>query len=229
VARTAAPSELRVEELAARAGLAVDTVRYYQAQGLLAAPRRRGRTAIYDHEHLQRLDEIRTLADRGFTLAQIAALDAADTDPLLRLLAGQRAVEPGLDGAELARRTGLDPGLVQRIADLGLIGGAAIDGRTCFPSAAVEVLSVMARLIAAGVPVDRLGELALRHARQVEELTDEVIELYRRHRTSADREALAAEVDQLVPLVGAMVGAHFQATLVDRAARRLGSGRDRSS
>ena len=39
--------EYRVEELAASAGVRVDTVRFYQGRGLLPAPRREGRVAFY--------------------------------------------------------------------------------------------------------------------------------------------------------------------------------------
>ena len=39
--------EFRVEELAARSGVRVDTLRFYQARGLLPAPERVGRVAVY--------------------------------------------------------------------------------------------------------------------------------------------------------------------------------------
>lgn len=53
--------EYRVEALAAAAGIRVDTVRFYQSRGLLPKPGRRGRLAIYEADHLQRLRRIRTL------------------------------------------------------------------------------------------------------------------------------------------------------------------------
>ena len=65
---------LRVEELAAQAGTSVDTIRYYQGMGLLPPSTKDGRTARYGAEHLSRLTTIRTLADDGFTLAQIKRL-----------------------------------------------------------------------------------------------------------------------------------------------------------
>ena len=43
---------IRVEELASRAGVSVDTVRFYQKQRLLPPPRREGRVAWYDDDHL---------------------------------------------------------------------------------------------------------------------------------------------------------------------------------
>ena len=66
--------EMRVEQLSAQADVSVDTIRYYQSKGLLAPPRREGRIAWYGDEHLERLGRIRSLQQRGFTLATIARL-----------------------------------------------------------------------------------------------------------------------------------------------------------
>ena len=66
--------EFRVGELAEAAGVGVDTVRFYQARGLIEPPARRGRFAIYTGAHLERLRRIRSLLDAGFSLAQIRRL-----------------------------------------------------------------------------------------------------------------------------------------------------------
>ncbi|MGI9601454.1 MAG: MerR family transcriptional regulator [Acidimicrobiales bacterium] len=219
---TSTATEMRVEALATRTGVGVDTIRYYQSQGLLEPPRRQGRTALYGAAHVTRLAHIRELADRGFTLAQIAELDrTGDGDPLLRSLHEQGVVDTALDSAELAQRTGLDQREIERIADLGLIGGELVAGHRCFPDAAEQVLRAIAQVVDAGVPTEQLGALALRHARHVEALVDDVIELVRLARGSGDRAALATDVDRLVPVVAAMVGTHFAATLVERSLRRL--------
>lgn len=63
--------EFTVDELAARAKMTVRNVRAYASRGLIAAPRLEGRTGFYNHEHLQRLQLIRVLMDRGHTLASI--------------------------------------------------------------------------------------------------------------------------------------------------------------
>jgi len=44
-----------VDQLAARAGLPVRTIREYQTTGLLPGPERRGRVGIYGPTHLARL------------------------------------------------------------------------------------------------------------------------------------------------------------------------------
>src|SRR6478736_2162322 len=67
----AAAVDLTVDELAARTGLTVRTVRFYASEGLLPAPQRRGRIAYYGPVHRLRLELIRALQDHGYTLAAI--------------------------------------------------------------------------------------------------------------------------------------------------------------
>jgi DNA-binding transcriptional MerR regulator len=64
----------RVEELAAAAGVRVDTVRFYQAKGLLPAPKRVKRVAEYSDEHLSILKRIRRYQSQGLSLAVIGKL-----------------------------------------------------------------------------------------------------------------------------------------------------------
>ena len=59
----------RVEELARRADVSVDTIRFYQKRRLLPPPAREGRVAWYGPEHLERLARIRELQRQGLTLA----------------------------------------------------------------------------------------------------------------------------------------------------------------
>src|SRR5688572_13904063 len=66
--------ELSVDELAHRASLPTRTIREYQTMGLLPSPERRGRVGIYRLAHLQRLDLIGRLQERGYSLAGIRDL-----------------------------------------------------------------------------------------------------------------------------------------------------------
>ncbi|MGH8975229.1 MAG: MerR family transcriptional regulator, partial [Acidimicrobiia bacterium] len=50
---------MRVEELAGRSGVSVDTVRFYQKQRLLQAPERQGRVAWYTADHLERMERVK--------------------------------------------------------------------------------------------------------------------------------------------------------------------------
>lgn len=63
--------EFTVDELAMRAKMTVRNVRAYAGRGLIEAPRLEGRTGYYSLAHLQRLQLIRSLLDRGYTLAAV--------------------------------------------------------------------------------------------------------------------------------------------------------------
>jgi DNA-binding transcriptional MerR regulator len=64
-------------ELAEISGVSERTIRYYQNEGLLSKPTKRGRDAVYDEEHRERLAVITELRDRGLTLQNIKELVAS--------------------------------------------------------------------------------------------------------------------------------------------------------
>ena len=66
--------DLSVDELAERTGVTVRTIRWYQSEGLLPPPGRRGREARYGPAHVERLDLIGELQARGLRLSAIADL-----------------------------------------------------------------------------------------------------------------------------------------------------------
>ena len=75
--RTLGRMRMRIDELAARTGVTSRNIRAYREKGLLPAPELEGRTGFYTDEHLQRLDIITYLQDRGFSLEAIRkTLDA---------------------------------------------------------------------------------------------------------------------------------------------------------
>ena len=66
---------MRRGELAQRSGCNIETVRFYEKQGLLPAPpRTAGGHRDYDREHLKRLTFIRRSRELGFTLDQVRGL-----------------------------------------------------------------------------------------------------------------------------------------------------------
>lgn len=211
----------RVEELAAEAGVGVDTVRYYQGMGLLPPAGREGRAAVYGPAHLTRLRTIRALADDGFTLAQIKRLLDESGHPLLASLAGSAA---GLTRAELADRSGLAPHLVDIAVSAGLIDPMAGEGEERFPPDAAPMLAAGMSLLEAGFPLDELAALAARHATGVENVVDDAIELFSRHVRSGqpdDPGGLARLFRTLVAHAARLVAQHFHRTVLSRAKERL--------
>jgi DNA-binding transcriptional MerR regulator len=62
-----------IDELAGLAGVSRRTVRFYIQEGLMPAPLGVGRGSHYDHTHLNRLLEVRSLQESGRSLEDIKA------------------------------------------------------------------------------------------------------------------------------------------------------------
>jgi len=70
-----------IEELANITGFSIRTIRYYIQEGLLAPPPGRGRGGFYFDSHLQRLQEIKALQDKGLKLASIQEVLRKEEQP----------------------------------------------------------------------------------------------------------------------------------------------------
>ncbi len=225
--------EYRVEELAAAARIRVDTLRFYQARGLVAPPVKRGRVAIYGETHLERLQRIRQLQRDGFTLAQIRRLlDEESAAPDARLLAAlvrERVGERTLSRAELASEAGVPEVLVRAAESAGLVEPLVVDGEERFGESEVEMARVGLALLEAGFPLQTLLPHAVGHAQHVQKICDVAIDLfdtYVRHQDgsadeAADDPTVTAVFQELLPQVTRLVALHFQRTLVNRALNRL--------
>src|SRR3979490_2344008 len=102
--------EYRIEQLARTAGVAVDTIRFYQGKGLLEAPRREGRVTCYGETYLARMRRINELQQQGFTRTVIQRFLTGELEPsdeaLVAALTGAASRET-LPRAELAERSGV--------------------------------------------------------------------------------------------------------------------------
>jgi DNA-binding transcriptional MerR regulator len=159
--------DYRVEELAATAGIRVDTVRFYQAQGLLERPRRVGRVAIYEDRHLERLRRIRALSSEGFSLAQIQRLLVKETsrtrdEPLLAALEAERRGERSYSRAALAAEAGVPESLIAAVVAAGLMQPVEIDGDEHFGESDLRMARSALAILQAGLPIDKLLRLAVR-------------------------------------------------------------------
>ena len=75
-------ASLTIGQLAKRAGVNLDTVRYYERRRLLAkAPRSAGGYRSFSEETVKRLRFIRHAQQLGFTLKEIAELLSLQVDP----------------------------------------------------------------------------------------------------------------------------------------------------
>ncbi len=230
--------ELSVEQVASSCDLKVDTVRYYQRLGLLDPPDRKGRRAVYRAGHIQRLVEIRRLADAGFTLAQIGRLSdvpdpasSAANSERLGSLAAEAAIARRLTRPEVAEQAGVPEGLVALLCDNGLLETTFADGEQRFDQGAVSMVRAGLAVSAAGVPLDELVSLAADHAGNVDDIVRRAIALFEEHVKDdlgggpGERpDDLVEVVHALLPAVTRLVAQHFHRTLVSRALERVADG-----
>jgi DNA-binding transcriptional MerR regulator len=129
--------EMRVEQLSVQSGVAVDTIRYYQSKGLLEPPRREGRLAWYDQGHLERLARVRSLQQRGFTLATIVRLIEGDLDAADEALIGELS---GGRGPDAAAATGTSGPVAQDVpaGTVGLTGSTPVEPSLTLAELATE-------------------------------------------------------------------------------------------
>lgn len=66
--------EHSIGEIAKRTGIASSAIRYYESQGLVPRPARRGGRRVYDERVLKRLALIQLAKRAGFTIAEIGRL-----------------------------------------------------------------------------------------------------------------------------------------------------------
>ncbi|RDS79134.1 heavy metal-responsive transcriptional regulator [Dyella monticola] len=107
-------ASLTIGSVAKRAGVAIDTIRYYEREGLLPAPLRRASGyRSYDETAISRLRFIRRAKELGFTLEEIRDLLALSSNrrggvKAVRKRAEQRLASIDARIAELMRiRNGL--------------------------------------------------------------------------------------------------------------------------
>ena len=231
---------MRVEELARRAGVRVDTIRYYQSRGLLPAPRRSGRVALYDDEHLRSLERVRALQAKGFTLATIARvlsgeLDAAD-QALVGALAGEglQATDGDLlDLDELADRTGVPAGILKAVEQEGLLVPRRIGDKVGYTEDDVQVARAGLVLLEWGLPLPELLDLARAHDNAMRQVAERAVDMFDTYVRMSDRKLsggpdteirarrLVEAFEALLPATATLVSHHFTRVLLATALEHI--------
>src|SRR5262245_26329603 len=220
--------EYGVEELARVAGLRVDTVRFYQARGLLPRPRRAGRRAVYTGAHLARLRRIRSLQQEGLPLEVIRRVlgERRAAGALVRALRAEQGSR-SLTRAELASESGVPEALIRAVEEAGILEPVRTGGEVRYTEADLELARAALALLNEKLPLPELLGLAIHHADSVREVVDRAIELFDRHvrrdRDGAEHEpaAVVEAFRRMLPAVTGLVAHHFHRTLVSRALARL--------
>jgi DNA-binding transcriptional MerR regulator len=223
--------EYRIEQLARTAGVAVDTIRFYQGKGLLDAPRREGRVTFYGDSHVERLRRIKELQQQGFTLTVIQRFLTGELEPSDEALVAavtHPAAPQTLTLGELAERSGVAEPLLVSLQQAGLLVPIEGGDEPLYPADDLEAIAAGMKLLAAGVPIGALMDLGKDYAAAVDRTARQAVDLFDRHvreriqaeggETEAAERRLLQTFNELLEASGTLVRHHFERTLL-RAAR----------
>lgn len=230
----------RVEQLATVCEVSVDTVRYYQARGLLPLPDKEGRVAWYRPEHVERIHQIRALQRQGLTLAAIRRVVDGQLGPadagLAAAVAAERS-EPS-DGELLsldafASASGVPASLIQAVEREGIRIGHDVEGQTRYTPGDIELVRTALRLLEFGLPLGDLLALASDADKALRGLADRAVELFDEHvrkpitDTAPDPDAASDRMveafRELLPAVTLIVSHHFRRVLLEVAEEHIES------
>ncbi|MEN0061350.1 MAG: MerR family transcriptional regulator [Myxococcota bacterium] len=201
--------EFTIDELAAETGVSSRTIRFYQSKKALPAPARRGRLAIYDDRHVERLRLIGRLQDQGLTIKAIRSLlsraDRGEMELSTWLGLNSKLQVPWTDDPsvsvsmdELVEKMGSDrEGMVAELVRAGVVKRT---GKT-FSVPSPALLTITLELSQAGVPPSISAEAAEMLRRHLSRAAEEVSELFlgRFGESEAHAEKLTEILDTLRP------------------------------
>lgn len=182
--RPSPSSDLRAEELAERAGISVQLLRSYQSKGLLPPPRHEGRVAWYSPAHLHRLQLIRDLKARGYSLRMIVeALHDEQT---------ARSVDPG-DGApmrlrDVAEASGLPVEMIRSLEASHVLRPHRIGRTERYTEADVRAVRRVLTLLGVGLPLEKFLAIAEPQLASADRVASEAVEAWDRHVCARIRE-----------------------------------------
>lgn len=228
----------RVDELAARCGVSVDTVRYYQSRSLLPQPEREGRAAWYSEAHVERLERVKELKDSGFTLEAIGRFLSGDLDPADQALVAAVA-GPGKDNGErrltlqqLSEATGVTPTLLEAIEREGLLAPQRDGEDAVYSERDVEAVRAGLTLLESGLPLSELLALAREHDEAMRKIARQAIDMFIRfvrdpiRAGSEDAAETAGKLvdafESMLPATTSLVSQHFRRVLLEEARARVG-------
>lgn len=173
--------EMRIADLAERAGVPTRTIRYYTQQGLLNPPKLVGRVGYYDDRHLERLRLIKELQEKRFLpLGVIRSVirhyeSGFNLDTMLVPL--DIVFQPRWDAterteftrAELAAQAKVDPAVVDAAEDMGLLFPVRRGRERRYTQDDVDMLGVAKQWQELGLPKG-LGRLYRESLEEISEM-----------------------------------------------------------
>jgi len=206
----------RIDDLARTAGITVDTVRYYQREGLLPPPVREGRHVLYGPEHLARLERVRELQTRRFSLAAIRSLLDADRQELVEGIV--ESSEAAYSFEDLVERSGIPLEVAEALRDSGVLGAPTDFGRSAYDTEDLDVCRALADVAGAGIGRDAIVEIGRIYRAGVEAMQCDVVDTIRQAAApdQSEREVVAA-ISSALPRLTRLL-AYVQRRSAQRAA-----------
>jgi DNA-binding transcriptional MerR regulator len=234
--------EYRIDDLARLAGTTTRNVRVYRDRGLLPAPLRIGRIALYNDTHLTRLRLITSMLDRGYNIAHVHEMLSAweegknlgDVLGLETALVGTWAAEKPetMPRADAERRIA-DPGAFSRLVDMQLI---RLDG----PNATItrpKLIDAFTEIGEYGMSLDTVIDIHEKVVPHIDEISRILVRAGAEHVATRIRpgEALPADTEiaelitmlvrfrtQAVASVTATLASSIESRIESRVSRLLG-------
>jgi DNA-binding transcriptional MerR regulator len=182
-----------IDQLAAVAGVPSRTVRLYQSEGLLPPPARKGRIGLYDDSHLERLEVVAQLQDRGLQLRAIR-------DALREVAKGKMSLEEwlGMEAdlrapwreetaltvteEELHIRLGQrSPGFVAALVRADLLQRQVDHSPPGYVIPSPGLLDIALRLEAAGVDIDTGAQARELIRKRIRRAAEDVVRYFSNH------------------------------------------------
>ncbi|WP_376797196.1 helix-turn-helix domain-containing protein [Thermogemmatispora sp.] len=170
--------ELSIDELSQATGIPSRTIRFYNTQGLLPPPHKRGRIAYYSGEHVRVLTLIKELKERHNLpldlIRQLLEIRAQHGEIQMNLALKQRLLRPlATSGQEtlfsrelLLEQTGIAPELLEELLRLELLFPVQSGGQLLFTGDDLLLVELYRRLTELGLPL-ALVTLIRFHLRQL--------------------------------------------------------------
>lgn len=228
--------------LAEAAGVTVDVIRSYQSKGLLPPPRHRGRVAVYEDRHLERLRTIRELKERGHSLKVIASMLAQQPAGRRYREAVLGAEDEKLTLLEVADRARVPPSLLRSLEASGLLRPLKVGDGCHYTGADVRAVRMLLSLVGGGVPLEEFMQVARTQIDAASTVAEGAVELFLRYvrQPLLDSDlSPEQEADRLVTAFRLMVQAanglisynveRMMLNLVEEELERLGTGAEREA
>jgi DNA-binding transcriptional MerR regulator len=230
--------EYSLEDTVRLSGLSVDTIRYYQTLRLIPPPAHKGRKAVYDDRHLDRLRIIRRASEQGFPLRVTRDLlskhERFKSNRELLAAVQKQLAAPCYTSADMAKLLGVPERLLRLLESRGLAD--VLDernGSLRYSEDDLRIARDALKLLNRGFPLSKLLALAMKHDQAMRKTATAAISLFhknvRKGRSGVNREEAeqAAKVFQeIFPIVTSLVAHHFQRVLVSEALKQLKRGGD---